>query len=369
MGFLSLETFVQSFIYGALVVATLFSFLHLSFTAGVYSLLLLILFDLAQSLHLDTPLEKLIPQFTNKDSKWLDLDGVKVHYRDQSPEKVQGTIVMLHGHSSSLHTWEYWAKELLKSGYRVVSLDLPGFGLTGPHPLRDYSLSFQAGFLSKFLEKLEVKKATMIGSSMGGGVCWLYTIQHPTRVDKLVLVGSVGPYAKSTTTSFVFKVARIPVLKTLMRYYTPKHLFESNLRRAYFNPKRIAPNVVDRYFHLMMREGNRDAFLDSTRDPTLFSEQLVRYRDQLKQLKHPALLMWGEADALVPISVAHRLYDDLQNSQLLVFTDAGHVPNEEIAEYSVHHVLQFLESTQDDADLSASRSSGSGKSFLLSGSQ
>ena len=99
----------------------------------------------------DIPVEKLIGKYANKESKFIEIDGMKVHYRDEG----KGIpVILLHGTAASLHTWDDWTSELKKS-YRVIRLDLPAFGLTGPHPQRKYDIQTYVSFLHHFLQKIK----------------------------------------------------------------------------------------------------------------------------------------------------------------------------------------------------------------------
>ena len=113
----------------------------------------------------DLPLSYLKDKYAGPESRFLALDGMQVHYRDQGQGQA---VVLVHGTASSLHTWEEWARGL-KTNYRVVRMDLPAFGLTGPNRANDYSLEAYDAFLVSFLDKLGIERCHLAGNSPGRG--------------------------------------------------------------------------------------------------------------------------------------------------------------------------------------------------------
>ena len=136
----------------------------------------------------DIPVEELKKKYTNEASEFVEVQGMQVHYRDEGEGDV---IVLLHGTGASLHTWEPWTREL-KKFYRVIRLDLPAYGLTGPHPEGKYQMDNYVAFLQEFLQKKDIQKFCLGGNSFGGGVSWEYALKYPDEVEKLILVDASG---------------------------------------------------------------------------------------------------------------------------------------------------------------------------------
>ena len=139
----------------------------------------------------DRSLADLKPRWALPPSEFLAIDGMLVHLRDQGPRDDPAPIVLLHGTSASLHTWEGWVAAL-QTKRRVISLDLPGFGLTGPFPDGDYRMSHYSAFLAHVLDQLQVPRAVVAGNSFGGQLAWQFALDHPQRVERLVLVDAAG---------------------------------------------------------------------------------------------------------------------------------------------------------------------------------
>jgi pimeloyl-ACP methyl ester carboxylesterase len=159
------------------------------------AILLILLLVLAFNIQPNRDMEALKAKYTNAESRFLELDGMQVHYRDEG----QGyPIVLIHGTGASLHTWDAWTEDL-KRHFRVIRMDLPAFGLTGPHPDRDYSLAQYVAFLDALAEKLNLSTFHLVGNSLGGSIAWLYAARHPEAVNKLILLdpGGYHPGRKS----------------------------------------------------------------------------------------------------------------------------------------------------------------------------
>lgn len=277
------------------------------------------------------PVDKLKALYTNEQSKFLEMDGMQVHYR------IEGTgpnLVLLHGMAASLHTWEGWANEL-KNDFRVISLDLPAFGLTGPNQSGDYSVKYYVDFLRLFLDKLGIHEFHLAGNSLGGLIAWNYTLAYPHQVKKLVLVDAAG-YSKNQEVPFVFKMARTPVLNNLMTYLSPKYITRMSLEDVYGNDELVTDELVDRYHHMLLREGNRKAFLQRTASGFEYQPERV------KEIETPTLILWGEVDKWIPLEHASIFKSELQNAELIVYPGVGHVPMEEIPAQTATDVRAFL---------------------------
>ena len=127
---------------------------------------------------LDMSLDELKLKYTNKHSSFLSMNGMDVHFRDEGNQTDSIPIILIHGTGSSLHTFDTWVNNL-KDSSRVIRMDLPAFGLTGPFPDQDYSISNYTSFLKEFLIALKVKQCVLAGNSLGGEIAWNFTLdQH-----------------------------------------------------------------------------------------------------------------------------------------------------------------------------------------------
>jgi pimeloyl-ACP methyl ester carboxylesterase len=305
------------------------------FAALVLLLLAIVAVLIALSWAPGVPVESLKARWAPEPSRFLDIEGMQVHYRDEGPRDAP-TIVLLHGTSASLHTWEGWVAGL-KQDYRVVSLDLPAFGLTGPFPTADYSIANYSRFLAEVLNRLEVPTASFAGNSFGGQLAWQFTVDHPERVERLILVDAAGYPRQSTSVPVGFKIAGMPLLRPLMANVLPRSLIESSVRSVYGDPSIVDEALIDRYYDLALREGNRKALRER------FQQSLVGVEpERIASIEKPTLIIWGGRDGLIAPSNAERFHADIKGSRLVMFDELGHVPQEEAPAETLAVVREFL---------------------------
>jgi pimeloyl-ACP methyl ester carboxylesterase len=284
----------------------------------------------------DILLETLLRKYGNLESKFVQIDGMSVHYRDEGNQNDTIPVILIHGTGASLHTWEGWVREL-KIDHRIIRLDLPAYGLTGPNPTGDYSQDFYAEFINHFLMELQIKQCILGGNSLGGAITWVYALKYPEKVKKMILVDAGGYPMQSKSVPIAFQMARIPVIKNLFKYITPRSIIEKSVQNVYAQKEKVTPELVDRYFELSLREGNREAFLNRMNQCIVSDKYL-----NIKTLQMPTLIIWGDKDLLIPLDVAEKFHQDLLHDTLVVFKNLGHTPMEEDAHATVAVVKEFL---------------------------
>ena len=260
---------------------------------------------------------------------------MQVHYRDEG----RGfPIVLIHGTGSSLHTWNDWTKQLTKTN-RVIRMDLPAFGLTGPNKNADYSIKNYTNFIHHFLDKINVDKFHLAGNSLGGNIAWNYAAEYPKRVEKLVLVDASGLPTNKPQPA-IFKMAKTPILNSLFLFVTPKVFIKKNMEEVYADNAKITDKLITRYHKMSLRTGNRQAFIDRAKiDFKLGANSNL---EKIKSIKIPTLLIWGAKDNWIPLDNGKRMDSLLPNSKLVVLENSGHVPMEENPEESLAVLKDFL---------------------------
>ncbi len=293
----------------------------------------------------DVPRPELHQKYSSLESQFIDLpSGVRAHVRDQGNPSSHA-IALIHGSSASLHTWEPWI-ESLGDDFRLVTLDLPGHGLTGPHPRDEYSTASYVSIVDEVREHLDIQRWSVAGSSMGGGVAWHYAAQYPDSVQALVLIGSVGPRPPSMPEeerggALAFRLARTPGVNLLLQSITPRSMIAGTLEQSFGDPSRVTDEMVDRYWELLRHPGNREATrLRMTTDRPEEDSAAI-----LASIKAPVLVMSGEQDNLVPVEIARHLDSLLPRSELLTYPGVGHIPMEEIPEKSAADLRDFMSRT------------------------
>ena len=300
------------------------------------SFILVALLIVALHGHSDMPLENLKAKYAPAPSSFIEVDGMNVHYRDEGNANDSIPLVLIHGTGASLHTFNAWAKEL-KKDYRVIRMDLPAYGLTGPFPDADYSIDNYVRFIKSFLSARGIEKCVLGGNSLGGNISWNFATQHHEMVDKLILIDASGYPTKVKSEPLAFKIPRMPVIKHVFKYITPRPVVRTSVENVYFDKSKVTDELVDRYFELTLREGNRTAFVDRIKS----KNDSTAYR-KIKSIKHPTLVLWGAEDYLVPVENAYRFHEDLANDTLVIIKNSGHVPMDESPAESVAAVISFL---------------------------
>jgi pimeloyl-ACP methyl ester carboxylesterase len=288
----------------------------------------------------DIPLEKLKLKYANENSQFLKIQGMDLHFREEGNLEDSIPLVLIHGTGASLHTWEPWV-EKLKEHKRIVSMDLPAYGLTGPHPNGDYSIASYVSVIHELLQKRNINKCIIGGNSLGGLIAWQYAYKYPSEVEKLILVDAAGYSFRSASTPLAFRIAKIPVLKNLFLFVTPRSIVEGSVKNVFGDPTKVSEELIDRYFELSLRKGNRKAFVDRISSKLEFADNQI-VSDKVKTLNIPTLLLWGEKDLLISTQAAEMFSKDLPNDTLVVLKNLGHVPMEEDPEESGKVVKAFL---------------------------
>ena len=289
----------------------------------------------------DKTVEELKPRWAEPPSQFVALEGMQVHLRDEGPRGDAVPIVLLHGTSASLHTWEGWAAAL-RGQRRVIRMDLPGFALTGPNASHDYSVGAYVHFVVALMNRMGVQRFVLVGNSLGGQIAWATALAVPQRVERLVLVDSAGyPFDAATqplSEPIGFRLARTPGLRLVLQNLLPRGLVEQSVRDVYGDPTKVTPALVDLYFDTTLRSGNRQAL------GLRLDQRSTDDAPRIKELKLPTLILWGGRDRLLVPEFGRRFARDIAGSRLVMFDDLGHVPHEEDPTRTVAEVKRFLDS-------------------------
>ncbi|MEM6514400.1 MAG: alpha/beta fold hydrolase, partial [Pseudomonadota bacterium] len=284
----------------------------------------------------DVAVDELADKWAGEPSRFLPVQGMNVHVRDEGPVDSGTTIALIHGTASSLHTWDGWA-DALSENHRVVRFDLPGFGLTGPHPADDYSIEAYVEFVVASLDALLADRVVLVGNSLGGHIAWATAVLHPERVERLVLVDSSGYPPESTSVPIGFRIARTPLLRDLMNNVLPRFIVRSSVENVFGDPSLVTEELIDRYYDLSSRAGNRQAL-----GKRMQQFNSTAFIDRLDEIRQPTLILWGKLDRLIPFSSAERFLADIDDATLVAWEHLGHVPHEEAPAETVAALQAFL---------------------------
>lgn len=273
-------------------------------------------------------------RYGTSSQRMLEVDGLRINFQDSGPPDAPA-VLLLHGFGSSLQTWDAWTPQLSLK-FRVIRLDLPGFGLTGESPNKNYSEGQDLATLVGFVNKLKLSSYSVVGHSMGGKMAWSLAAAQPERVQALVLM---APDGFSPESQWGTKPYEVPAVMGLMKYALPKYFVRGFLDAAYADPQWLTDQTLTRYHDMLRAPGVRAAILDRA-DQTVSTDPIPR----LKQIKAPTLLLWGEQDQMIPSSNAASYAAVLPLAHTVVLPKLGHVLQEEQPEIGLSKVDTFLSS-------------------------
>jgi pimeloyl-ACP methyl ester carboxylesterase len=272
----------------------------------------------------DRSVAELSARWAPPPSTFIRVGAHTLHLRDEGPRDSLPPIVLLHGTSASLHTWDGWVDSLI-STRRVVRFDLPGFGLTGPAPDDDYRIISYARLVVAVLDSLGGEIAARVGSLA------------PERVAALILVDPAGFPIDYVSIPIGFKLARNPITAPLLKHVLPRGVVRSSVENVYGDPTRVTDALVDRYFELTLRAGNRAAL------PIRFAQESKGADTAFfAAITAPTLILWGEKDRLIPPEHGARWLRAVKGSELVRYPQLGHVPHEEGPAETLRDARKFL---------------------------
>jgi pimeloyl-ACP methyl ester carboxylesterase len=280
--------------------------------------------------------ENLTPETANPPGSFIDVDGVRLNYVEAGSGP---PLVLIHGWQGSTFGFRYTIADL-SAKYRVIAVDLKGYGFSARPDHGDYSREAQADLVARFMEALGIERATVGGHSMGGGVAQALAIRHPERVDRLILVDSVTPRESSRMRGGRLMALLLPIIAifTLRRPF-----IERVLRFNVHDPEILTPDVIEGHVRPLRMKGHLRA-------------QQLQMRARLKErpidssaVRQPALLLWGEHDRIIPLRRGKDLARWLPDARLVIVPSAGHLPLEEQPEFCKRELFAFLDERNADS--------------------
>ena len=267
-------------------------------------------------------------------SHFADIDGVRLHYQDKG---VGPPVVLVHGFSSSTYSWKNVFEPLAKS-YRVIAVDLKGFGFSGK-PDGDYTRRAQAMLVAHLLDHLKIEKAWLVGNSMGGEVSLNFALQNPRRVAGLILIDSAGVSVPGSN-SLAPGYARIPIVGHILiaLALTSDKLVRQGLEKSFYDKAKVTDERVASYYRPLKTRGGQLAALRARTQWGLFPIE-----QELNKISVPTLILWGAEDALIPLAAGRKLNSLIKDSKLVIVERCGHVPQEELPEQVVEEMKKFIE--------------------------
>jgi pimeloyl-ACP methyl ester carboxylesterase len=285
----------------------------------------------------DIPRATLEAKYATPPSQFVLLaDGTRAHVRDRGPRNAP-VLVLIHGNMVSLFTWESWASRL-DDTFRVVTMDLPGHGLTGAVPSGDYSQKGMVQFVKGVADQLGLGRFAIGGHSMGGGIAARFAETYPERVTQLILVDAVGmPSKPPDKASLVSQIFRAPVLNQVMFHITPRPLVAQTLNSVVIRKDFLTDAVIDQFWEFLRMAGTRQATFARNGLP-----RNTYIKDHIGDIKAPTLILWGARDPDIPVADGYLYAKSIAGSKLLISAETGHFTHEEVADQSAADARVFL---------------------------
>ncbi len=288
-----------------------------------------------QSVHFEEYAD-LIPN--SKYSKFVDIDGMEVHYQEFGIPS-NPTLFLIHGYTSSTYSWKVVAPEFARKGYHVIAVDLIGYGYSAKPKWFDYKIASQARMIVRFMDRIGIGKASIVGSSFGGGVASWLTLDNPARIEKLVLVSTV--INDDPKDYPILKLVSLPgVGEVLTPFLADSKAFLKVRMRGTIDPENhhlITQERIDSVIRPLRSAEAHHSLLATSRN-----WDANRIEEDAHLIDQPTLIVWGDGDTVVPLSNADKLYDKVLNSRLVILRDCGHLPHEEKPIVFVDLIDNFL---------------------------
>jgi pimeloyl-ACP methyl ester carboxylesterase len=263
-------------------------------------------------------------------------DGVNISYIDRG----SGTpMLMLHGFGASSYSWRYIISGFAKE-YRVLAVDLKGFGLSDKPNDSNYSVKDQSNIIKYFIKENHLRDVVLVGNSFGGAVALLtsFELRESGNIKSLILLDSAG-YDQDFP--FFIKILRIPLLNRLSLSLVPNRTnAKMILDKAFWDDSKITEEMVSVYANYIGLSGSHHALIMTAEE--IVPNDIASIMQKYKQITVPVLIIWGERDEIIPLSIGQRLAKDIPGARLQIINNCGHAPQEECPEETIYLIKNFL---------------------------
>ena len=272
-----------------------------------------------------------------ENSHFVSVDGARIHFQEFG-DAGDPPIVLIHGYTASTYVWRTVAPMLADAGFHVIALDLLGFGFSEKPRWFDYSIDSQARMVSRFMDRIGIGRAVVVGSSYGGAVAATLALDYAERVEKLVLVNAVAnDHVKNHP---LLRLCSVPgVGEAIAPFLADTRAFHRHRMYKTLSPANhhlVSQERVDSIVRPLTAADAHHSLLATSRN---WHANRMTYDAHL--IHQPTLLIWGEDDKVIPITDGYTLQDRILHSRLVILKHCGHVPMEEKSDLFTELVTEF----------------------------
>tara|TARA_Y100000310_G_scaffold345078_1_gene461636 strand:- start:1227 stop:2015 length:789 start_codon:yes stop_codon:yes gene_type:complete len=253
-------------------------------------------------------------------NQYITVDGLEVRYKTAGEGQ---PLLILHGWGGSLESWGRIQDRVVREGYQVTTIDLPGFGQTSPPP-KVWGIADYSEFVYKFVEKLGISRTSILAHSFGGQIAIQFAVKYPDKADRLLLCAAAGVRRKKglkiQVVQLVAKIGKIVI------YLLP---FESLQERA----RKLFYRAIRRRDYVRAKGIMKEIFQKVIREDLSFSFAYIRM---------PTLIVWGSQDQITPLIDGERMKDSMLETELKVIQGSGHNIHFDAPDELVDILLRFL---------------------------
>jgi pimeloyl-ACP methyl ester carboxylesterase len=271
-------------------------------------------------------------KYAGPNSHFAKVDGLRMHFTDTGTGP---PIVLLHGINANHRSFDGWVRDL-SLDHRVITIDLPGHGLTGPDPSHRYSWREMAGLVAGLTAAIGLQRFVLAGNSLGGAVALELALAHPEKLSALVLIDSIGAPERGPKPPALEALSR-PLLGRLFAVLTPRSVVRRVLASTYADPGKLTGAQVDTYYDLLLRAGNRRAAR-----AVLLKGAGQGLASRIDALRVPTLVFWGARDTWVAPAKADWFAANIPGATVVRFEDLGHLPMAEDPAATAKALRAFL---------------------------
>jgi len=269
-------------------------------------------------------------------SWFTTIGGLRIHYQEAGDENAPA-VILIHGFISSSLIWSDVFLPLADAGFRVIAIDLPGYGYSDKPADGRYTINSQAHAVFRLMDRMGIDKATIVGASYGGAVAATMALDFPKRVERLVLIGAVSN--DEPKKKLLMRISALPIIGDIVTplFLGSRWVLRKRTEKVY---RRIGQPLdehkLEARHHLLETANVQRAMIRTAR-----RWSANRIEREASLIRQPTLLVWGEVDTHVPISEALHLRDTIPNARLIIFRNCGHLPPTEYPERFVEVVAEF----------------------------